>query len=45
MAPNQVYELSGDFAREASVLSDNGPSDDEFLQVRKLVDEDMGRTI
>lgn len=45
MAPNQVYELSRDFARESSVLVENGPSDEEFTHVRKLVDEDKGSTV
>lgn len=42
MAPNQVYELSRDFSRESSLLLDSGPSNGEFLHVRKLVDEDSG---
>lgn len=42
MAPNQVYELSRDFARESSVLVETGPSDEEFAHVRKLVEEDRG---
>ena len=45
MAPNQVYELFQDFARESSALAENGPSDEEFMHVCKLVDEDKGGTI